>query len=543
MSEKNNDISKKLPIEKCIQNFQNYILETEFNSSQKTNIDNNLNELLSFGEKGDFSLIYLRAMAYKIFLNQFPIDKSILQWISISFNNRISYLKLKSKYFSSQSDDNIKSEVDEELKNLINLDLSRTFQEISLFKEKNILTMLFNILYIYSKENINKNTYKQGMNEIISILLISIYPYYCLPKKPITRVDIINAINIHNKSSIIEKKISTRSFNKKNNIPQDNNNGLDILYNFFHDENFLEVDLYYLFNDLMEKGIDLFFKEECFQKRCDNIINNKLKLVDLELYNHFINNNLPYQIFLGKWLRTFFDQVTSITNCIKILDIIISKEFIGSKISKDIHYIKKNNIYKFEYLDNICISMIKTYKEELLKKNGEESLIFCLCFPEIKKIDEIIDSANNINNTIKNSNLFKNNNIIEKRHMNSYFKNTPKKRIYYGKFLKSKKLIIKTGSNFYKNKILVKNNTTMNTIHSKNNNTNNITSINLIIEDRDNKSSKSLDKKNDNIKYKENKKVNKNGQNSIFGIFDKINSLSHQFDEYKNNDLIDAYYF
>ena len=76
--------------------------------------------------------------------------------------------------------------------NIINLDLSRTFQEISLFKEKNILTMLYNVLYIYTKENINKNAYKQGMNEIISILFLSIYPYYTLPKKSITRIDIIN---------------------------------------------------------------------------------------------------------------------------------------------------------------------------------------------------------------------------------------------------------------------------------------------------------------------------------------------------------------
>ena len=79
--------------------------------------------------------------------------------------------------------------------------------------------------------------------------------------------------------------------------------GLDILFNFFQDENYLETDLYYLFNDLMESGFNIFYKDELLQKRCDNIINNKLKLIDLELYNHCIDIKVPFQIFLGKWMH------------------------------------------------------------------------------------------------------------------------------------------------------------------------------------------------------------------------------------------------
>ena len=577
MTESNKEEIKKYPIEKCNENFKKYILGNELNSSQKSYIYINKQDLLSLGLKGDLSSIYLRPMTYKIFLNHLPIEKSLQQWISITFNNRMTYSQLKSKYFPPQSNnkdnnnisnnsfikvnkiknnsniDNIQNinEKDEELKSLINLDLSRTFQEISLFKDAKILKILFNVLYIYSKEHSNTNPYKQGMNEIIAILLLSIYPCYFTCNKNISKIDIINAINSYNKKTIIvlHKKAKNELINnsyKKNFIqPMNNNNkkGIDILFNFFHDDNCLEVDLYYLFNNLMEKGFNIFYNDEIFQQKCDNIINNKLKIIDFELYQHCINIKVPFHIIFGKWIQSFFNQVTNINNCISILDIIISKEFLINDINKEIYYIKKNELYEFEFLDCILLAMIKAYRNELLKKNDEEFLIFCLCYPEIKTLNEIIQSANMINLTLKNSKIESkkiNENLDKKTSLIA-----PKKKLFYGKSIKNKNNVSiqtnpcntenNTSTNF-KPKILIKNNTIIGNVNTemKNNiNTNSPTSKNMFNSEKINKSTKNLDiKKNNNLK-----------ENSKFSLFDKISSFSHQFDEYKSNDLIDAYYF
>ena len=149
---------------------------------------------------------------------------------------------------------------------MIKLDLSRTFPEIQTFNQNKIINILFNVLYIYSKEySIN---YKQGMNELISILFISLYPFYFPCSKSITKIEIINAINAfrNNQKIVIRKKDENLNENRH----------FDILFTFFHDENYLETDLYFIFANIMEKGFKMLYKEEALQKRCDNIIKNKL---------------------------------------------------------------------------------------------------------------------------------------------------------------------------------------------------------------------------------------------------------------------------
>jgi hypothetical protein len=132
------------------------------------------------------------------------------------------------------------------------------------------------------------------MNEILSILFISLYPYYFINSKNISKIDIINAVNsLNNLNSngtkiFVKKNINnSKKENKINNI-----NGIEILFNFFHDENYLEVDLYFLFTNLMKKGFDKFYKDELLLKTCNNIMKNELKIIDFELYNYkFIRYN------------------------------------------------------------------------------------------------------------------------------------------------------------------------------------------------------------------------------------------------------------
>jgi hypothetical protein len=186
--------------------------------------------------------------------------------------------------------------------------------------------------------------------------------------------------------------MSSKKIENKLNIINSNNSGFDILYNFFHDENYFEVDLYFLFTNLMKKGFDTIYQDDILQKRCNDIIKNKLNIIDFELYKHCIDINLASEIFLEKWILSFFDRYTSIENCISILDIILSNEF-KNKISDK---------FSLDIIDNICLAMIIKYKNELLKKNDEDFLIFCLCYPKIENIQEIFKLMNYINLKIPN---------------------------------------------------------------------------------------------------------------------------------------------
>ena len=121
-------------------------------------------------------------------------------------------------------------------------------------------------------------------------------------------------------------------------------------------------------------------------------IKSIVNIVDFELYKHCIDINLGSEVFLEKWILSFFDRYTSIENCISILDIIISNEY-KNKISDK---------FSLDIIDNICLAMLIKYRKELLEKNDEEFLIFCLCYPKIENIQEIFKLVNYINLKIPN---------------------------------------------------------------------------------------------------------------------------------------------
>jgi hypothetical protein len=187
------------------------------------------------------------------------------------------------------------------LKKIINLDVNRTYQDKDLFQNTAIKEIMVNILFLWSKEN-KDISYKQGMNEILAVILFGFYPYYF---KNTCKTDI---------ATLIKEK---EKYNKE-------------IFLFFHDEEELPSDLYFAFNAIMNKGIRELFdsgsdkkrdpvtykKYELFtqqwtdeeselekdqlplQRRCFLIIREKLKVIDEELFNHFVKIDLNCAIFL-----------------------------------------------------------------------------------------------------------------------------------------------------------------------------------------------------------------------------------------------------
>jgi hypothetical protein len=155
---------------------------------------------------------------------------------------------------------------------------------------------MHNVLFIYSKINYDVS-YKQGMNEILAMLILAIYPYYHRTKP---KYEIII-------SKLMDKGASTR----------------DIYYYLFDEDEF-EADIFTLFTSLMQRSLrdmyhtpddvsknntPLFMKRELFhskwedmdrfidfekveklqiQQKCDKIF-KKLEKVDKDLYKYLEN--------------------------------------------------------------------------------------------------------------------------------------------------------------------------------------------------------------------------------------------------------------
>ena len=393
------EIPKK-NIEDCINSFTNFILKDY-------SIDN-LYKLSMVGELGEKNI---RGMAWKIFMEVLPANDSIEKWIEKLQYLREEYKILSDKMTKKQNffkkEEEIKKEKEneniinlnnikirknslltnpyheeKETKKLINLDLNRTFQELELFHNEEIKNKLSRILFIWNNENPNLG-YQQGMNDIVSIIFLCLYPYY-FPNEKKLSID-----------SIMKDKI-----NKIKNS--------EILYLFFHDEEELESDLYICFNNIMKKGVIslydfdfeskdkqidyikkiLLFKNEYnFEKeeelnsplnlRCNMLIKEKLKKLDYELYNHFNKIGLDCTIFLQRWLKCIFNREFELKDVLIIWDAVIA----SPEIQKG---------YNLSKIDLIALSMILRIRNILILCDQNQCFMMLLQYPRIESILELI---------------------------------------------------------------------------------------------------------------------------------------------------------
>ena len=397
MENKSNEEEKnKMPqidkhdIEKCIENFK-IIIE---NSYDIPNITENIIELAFNGVLG---VNHLRATGWKILLNYFPSDSesSIYNWVNETKEKRKLYQK-KLKELTSlnkfsgdplgANSNNIGWNSffeDGEIKKLISLDINRTYQDKELFCNSKIKEIENNILTVWTKEN-KIPGYKQGINEILAMLIYSIYPYYI--ESPV-------------------KKYNDDYLNNLLSFPEENYREL---YYFFHDEKELESDLYYLLTNIMNEGVKNFFldkeenEEQCYLiKRCNNIIHKKLRPQDNRLYNHFINIDLDCEFVIQRWLKCLFAREFHPKNVEIFWDALLSDEY----------KYKTNN---FNLADYLCIAMIVFIREELVIKNQNESFQRLFKYPPIESPINLIDLAFNLRDEIQGKEHQENIKIQEK---------------------------------------------------------------------------------------------------------------------------------
>ena len=357
----------------------------------------------------------LRPTTWKIFLGIFPNNSNIIEWNEILSKLRDKYNKKKKKYFSVKkykgdplsggiNGKNKKNErnyntlyEENELKRIINLDIIRTYQNINLFSQENIKKILLNILFIWSREN-DDISYRQGMNDLLAMLILCFYPYYFSYEKnenKATKEEIINYMNNTDKKELYKNSIK--------------------IYKFFHDETEIECDLFYTFDSLMKKGMKNLFNPKIIQKtekdyklyeifsdmykddieeeksnfisrRCFLLINEKLKKIDEELFLYLTKIDINCGAFLQKWLRCIFCREFELNQVFILWDVILVNDFINEKTQK----------YSLDFMDCICLAMIVRLRKYILQRDQNDCFTLLFKYPKIDNIKNIINLAYSI---------------------------------------------------------------------------------------------------------------------------------------------------
>ena len=355
---------------------------------------------------GELDKYHIRGMAWKIFMEVLPETETLDQWVDTLDKLRNQYKtktktilktqKYKGDPLSGMAMDTSGSETwntyyaDNDTKKLINLDLNRTFQELAIFHDNKVKSNLADILFIWNKENSDVG-YQQGMNDILAVSFLALYPCYFKNSKKLKKNEII--------------KLSSEQISAIDNA-QD-------IYDFFHDEDELYSDLFFCFTKLMKRGLKELFetlkgneksivsykKYQLFANqweeeptddlqnplniRCTLIIKEKLKSIDPDLYQHFKKIGLSCTIFLQRWLKCMFDREFELKDIFTLWDAIFATP-------------DSQNGYGLVFLDYIALSMILRIRKELLENDQNECFTTLFKYPHIENISELVIFSNNL---------------------------------------------------------------------------------------------------------------------------------------------------
>ena len=371
----------KLDIDECIKNFRILVL------NNINDINRLKSDIITSGKLSHMDKTFMRAFSWKIYLNILSTNEkaSLKVWIDETMtqrknvkkmirNNTINKLKgdplggiqsaEKDKDSNTGWDDFLtQSETVKMIKN----DVDRTMPNEKLFQEPYIRELETTILTNFGKSH-KKIAYRQGMNEILAMLIYAMFPYY------------VKSPNNKYTTELIDKWVQNPVDNAKE------------IYCFFHDENEFESDIYSLFENLMVKfGLAKFFEDDpkdnkssaYFIKRIKNIISKKLSVQDRAVYSHFQNQNLDYCMVFQRWFKCLFKREFPEPDTCIIWDYIFAHEAE-----------KKSGM--FIYIDYIVLGMIINVKYQLLSRDSNGMFQVFLNYPKISPITNLLNMADKI---------------------------------------------------------------------------------------------------------------------------------------------------
>ena len=321
----------------CINAFADYFL----NSSDMSILHL---KFINLCKKSDLEKEQIRPMAWKIFLKVLPNkENSYLKiWIEKTISDRENFEKIKNNCNKLNDRNNIREIIDK--------DINRTFQNLKLFKDNYVKQLLSDILFFWSIQPENKNmSYKQGMNDLLSILFFAFFPYYFSIKDNTN-----NNIKQNNEIYSKEQKEKLISYSK------DPTKYTRQLYLFFHDEKYISHDLFFVFSNLMSYGI-----KDLFEEPNDNTNKSSSDFLNFE------NEEKEIDIVYKRSLDIFHNMLRNY---------VLLEEFF-------------QNDKKFQFVDYICIAMHENIKKSIINLKEDEILQTLFRYPQIESPIELIKNA------------------------------------------------------------------------------------------------------------------------------------------------------
>ena len=362
----------KHKIENCKQKFKSYFLDN------MQNIPLLKQKIINLAINSSLQPELIRPTAWKIFLKTLTINENVTlkNWLEETYEKRKEFKNklnaLKGEIEAAKKGDSQKFSNFEEnssIVHLIEIDVERTYGDIKLFQDKYIRKMEEEILYVFAKEN-KPISYKQGLNEILAIFIHSFFPFYLTPSKKINNKDEFDL------------------------WCKDPNKYLNEIYEYLHDEDEFQSDLYYIMYNVMNLGLNKFYDDSIDPEspkddqktylllRCDYIL-FKLKKHNNKLYQHFMDVQLSAEVILQRWLKCIFTREFTTEDCIYIWDNILANEF----------NIPSQNL---EYIDYFCVAMFDYISENLLKHDQNECFLCLFKYPPFQTIDILITKAEEV---------------------------------------------------------------------------------------------------------------------------------------------------
>ena len=366
----------KLGLQQCTFYFRRHIL------SYITNIKNIKQNLLFFSIDGKTGSELVRSFSWKIYLKTLSSDSdtTLRTWLDETvkareefkkiINNLMRVTKYKGDPLGGYKGDKVTAFFENaDIQHLIKIDVDRTFQDRDLFCHNTIKSIENNILYLFSKFN-EPIYYKQGMNDILAMFIYALYPYYT-------------------KSS--HDKYTNELFDQWVEKPLQY---AEDIYMFFHDERYFQTDMYYLFKNLMNLGVNKFYEDidekkepgetkNYLVKRCEHISEKKLKWQNSRLYHHFINIGIEPGVVLQRWIKCLFTREFHPQDSAVIWDAILANETMEP--SGDLSYI-----------DYFSLAMLDFISDELLVKDQNECFKRLFSYPPIESMTTLINLTTKI---------------------------------------------------------------------------------------------------------------------------------------------------
>ena len=305
--------------------------------------DNTANEIINFSKENKVIKIYLNSIKLKdnflewtIFL--FGIHKEDLDSVQ-KFNKKIEILKktqLSKEFFQN----NIKKYMfkDKLFNNLITNGIPNNFRDFIwdlAIAEKYTNHNFFN----YGEENKKYNSYLKNLKNNPQI------------EKDLKRT-------FMNVSEMSTKHIQSLR-NVLNCISKFNNEycqGMNFIVGFLLKlTNFDEIKTFYIIKNIFDDIKGYFEDNFPLLKTNINIFNNYFKELYPKLYGHFRKNALFNELWVGKWLQTLFTLSLPFEELCHVWDILIIKGF--------------------NFIIYICLAIIDSIEEELLKLNDSSDIL------------------------------------------------------------------------------------------------------------------------------------------------------------------------